>query len=1353
MGFAATGLSASIRKLGNRRRMRGAVSYVVAEQFLGDADVQDIPWSKPSGAPAALQTERVLIGEGRDGLEVALATAERAPKVEDVRRLWSQRWGRRAAPVALVVAYPDGSGWKAAVCGTKDDPAVLTGLELAQVERICAAALGAPDGAQADRTIHRLLVGQKDQLVAGLTNGGLFASHELRTGVPQRKDWSTSRRDGAALLALRGPDLIGGLGYKSAPYGSTAHILSRDGANRAVAVLLEDTELFDRPSNRFGAVSAVSQGLTVAQNQNLPWLIVIRGTQIRLYPARSEVGVGRKGQAETFAEVDLALLGGDEAAYLPLLFSAEALTEGGTVAQILSASEDHAAGLGKRLRERVYRDVVPDLAKAVARRMDESGEVDLDEAYHRTLIILFRLLFVAYAEDRGLLPYQRNPRYTKKALKTLAREFADNPGSQFDPSATDRWEDLLAVWKAVDDGNTEWGVPPYNGGLFASDDLHASGKAIAEFRLSNSEIGPALKAMLVDSGDDGTVGPVDFRSLSVREFGTIYEGLLESSLSVAPHDLKVDPKTAVYAPAKPGDVVTVLEGEVYFHNASGARKATGSYFTKAFAVEHLLQTALEPALDRHLQQLEDLLELGDEAKAVELFFDFRVADLAMGSGHFLVAAVDRIEARFRAFLASHSGRLAPVNGELERLAETARDQLQRLGIDTPDVEIEPTMLLRRQIARRCIYGLDLNLMAVELARLAIWIHTFVPGLPMSSLEHGLRVGNSLTGIATTDEVLAVLEPQSAPGQVSIFSDQVETALAKARERLTRAARTAEATKAEVHQSAQAHAKAMEDASDAKALFDAAIGVRLKVIGPPLGLDEALAAGRSADVQKAVLEIEAAHLPYLFPEVFIRERPGFDVLLGNPPWEKVRHEPHQFWVIRDPGLRSLKGKQRSDRIDWLRHNQPHVAAEEQLEIRSRERMRELLSTAYKWQASQHYDFAKVFAERNMTLVREGGSVGIVLPQALLVLGGWGPIRERMVNDFHLYAFPLRNKGEWLFDDVHASMTVCLVSLNAGSGVTVHAAAESLKAASAEQGRQGLSMTVEDLSGLSDELNVPWFEHAEDPAVFMSMAQHHYLGNGKGWVTATADSTRWDFSGSGKHKDHATEDDSPGSWRVTMTRHVDAYRLTDDLDGKRISDPSVLATLKSGVILVEEKPVLDKGHPPLVFRFPSRNEDSRTLIATALPAAGWLFSKGYAHGIRFLKPASDTDVLALLGYLNSIPADWWARRFVDRHLGKRIISGLPLPDWSSTDRETVAGLVASLLRSNGYTSLAGGRHLPDASEELDALDIRGRIDALAASGLQLSLEEVEVMFSDFEDSMDSLPSRQRDVIREALIREEI
>jgi hypothetical protein len=150
------------------------LSAVTPDNFLVDAEAPEIPWAKPSGAPVAVGTKFVKIGPGLDGLEVALAVTVpegKAPKADDVRRLWNLRWNRRAAPVVLIVAHRIGDTWKASVCGTKDDPAVIPALDLDQVERICAAALTAPDSANAERTLHRLLVGQKDELVAGLTKG------------------------------------------------------------------------------------------------------------------------------------------------------------------------------------------------------------------------------------------------------------------------------------------------------------------------------------------------------------------------------------------------------------------------------------------------------------------------------------------------------------------------------------------------------------------------------------------------------------------------------------------------------------------------------------------------------------------------------------------------------------------------------------------------------------------------------------------------------------------------------------------------------------------------------------------------------------------------------------------------------------------------------------------------------------------------------------------------------------------------------------------------------------------------------------------------------------------------------
>ena len=141
-----------------------------------------------------------------------------------------------------------------------------------------------------------------------------------------------------------------------------------------------------------------------------------------------------------------------------------------------------------------------------------------------------------------------------------------------------------------------------------------------------------------------------------------------------------------------------------------------------------------PALSEHLDRLRAMAA----AEAAEAFFDFRVADIAMGSGHFLVAAIDHIEQAFSEYLAQSNAKGAlRVRAELTALREAARKQLGELADET---QFEDGQLLRRLIARRCIYGVDINRLAVDLAKLSIWIHTFVPGLPLSVLDHNLVVG-------------------------------------------------------------------------------------------------------------------------------------------------------------------------------------------------------------------------------------------------------------------------------------------------------------------------------------------------------------------------------------------------------------------------------------------------------------------------------------------------------------------------------------------------------------------------------------------------------------------------------------
>jgi len=981
--------------------------------------VREVPLTQATlvDLPSGFQLDRILyqfvpIGLGLN-VVVARDTAVGPPSSSRFQSLHRWRARRKNTPVVTAVLRNDGGWWLHGPDGG-GSPVGPVSDEL--VARILGEALRERDGAAARSRIAGF-VESLSRGEEGVGNHGLFAAHYMRTVLPERPEWRPASERASDWLHLRGKSLIDALGFSVQSVGTTALLLAPKEAptrRRAIAVLLNDDERFEGPSPRF-QVSPVALGLRVAQQHELPWLVALRKSQIRLYSARPGVGVGSRGQVETFFELDLALLPRSQAAYLDLTFSEAALRPDGTVTETIAGSHRYATSLGQRLRQRIYRDAVPGLAVAVAhelKRANDPQAADLDYAYRVTLRILFRLLFQAYAEDRDLLPYGRNPRYDRISLKRRGIELAQRTRTAFDPQSSTVWRELRTVWAAIDTGNADLDVPPYNGGLFGSrPDLNPEGAAIEKIILNDQVVGHTLRHLLVDTTPEGVPGAIDFRDLSIREFGTIYEGLIGSTLSRAITDLTRGPDGS-YVPAKTVEEVAVKEGEPYFHDTTQARKATGTYFTPEFAVRHLLRRGLDPALDDHLERVRGHLIAGDEATAAETFFDFRVADIAMGSGHFLVGAIDHIESKFTAFLSQDS--IPAIAGELRRLEESAR---KALGPSASNFPIETAALLRRQIARRCIYGVDLSPIGVDLARVAVWLHTFVPGLPMSSLDHNLVRGNSLTGIDRIQTALEHLDPDCSADQFSIFSQPIRDALELAKRRLVDAAKAAEASKAEVVRSAEALKMAMRDAEPARLLFDAAVGVRVGKLALPQtpSVEEITALAEGQGIANTMAELQPAHFPFLFPEVFLRPNGGFDVVLGNPPWEKVKVEKQQWWGKSLPGIRSMSVGRMNSLIKQLQRERPDLSAAYEAAIGAAKRMARYLKATFSGLGPGDTDLFQAFAWRFWELLRDSGYVSVVMPRS--ALSGSALVKWRAaVLDGGSFdeVTTLINTGKWAFD---------------------------------------------------------------------------------------------------------------------------------------------------------------------------------------------------------------------------------------------------------------------------------------------------------------------------------------------------
>jgi hypothetical protein len=1249
--------------------------------FLSDHDLRPLEL----GDGRAFKPVGLALGKGAQAVEVAVLAADRRPSVSDLRALWKARLKGRATPLLLVALY-DG---RAAICGPAgEQPPAFADLDPELAERICRAALEEPDRHAALRRLHSVIPNVEAPL-AGLRNEGLFATHELEHDVRRRPDWSDANSRATPLLKERGEALLRALGFTVEPLtAGPGSILRAAGTRTALAIFLDRNESPETPSRRFSDHSPITWALNVADQERLRYVIVCNGAQVRLYLTELGRGVGQRARTETFVEIDLDFLKSAEAGYLWLLFSASALGAGGSVEEILEQSRRFAAELGERLRERVYQDAIPRLAKALlaARGLTHPNAEQLAETYQMALVLLFRLLFVAYAEDRDLLPYRTNGLYETRSLKHKATELAElarktpnvadiQSGDAFD-RGNSLWEEVNQLFNAINQGHTEWGVPAYNGGLFLSDkEVSPLGHALAQIKLSNRDFGPVLFYLLADQTPEGW-GPVDFRSLSVREFGTIYEGLLENELSVAPADLAVT-RNGEYRLARNKDEITVRAGELYPHTPSGARKSTGSYFTKHFAVEHLLDHALEPALDDHIKRLDAL----DDRAAGEAFFDFRVADIAMGSGHFLVAAVDRIERKLSNYLTARP--LGDVSAELVRLLGAAKAELEKVGL-ADGVEIEGTQLLRRQIARRCIYGVDLNRMAVELARLSIWIHTFVPGLPLSFLDHNLVEGNSLVGIATVAEAEATIKDMAG----DLYALSTEELIGRARDSLTKLARVSDANAAEIAAARRAAKEAREAVAPAEALFDILAAARIDdevrgVVNREAShwknrLDR-LPGSTTHKEARAVLEaIPPLHFPVAFPEVFLRERAGFDVILGNPPWEEATVEEDRFWTRYDPGFHSLPQGQQESAKKRYRRERPDLVRLYEEEREKAELLRHVLTSGpFPGMGTGDPDVYKAFAWRFWNLVTErGGRIGVVLPRSAFAARGSEKLRQKLFANGTVADLTfLLNRGGWVFDDAEHRYTIALAGLRRGSNGEREVP---LRGPFADYGRyadgikrEPLRFSVDEVLSWTDTAALPLLPDDESGEIFAQLrkAPRLDLDDPNSWrarpyaeLHATHDKPFMKF----------TEKPPDGFWPVFKGESFDIW-VNDTGSYYGWADPDkvipVLQNKRQRSARQARSPFT--GFPPtwfrdsktlpcwsarIAFRDVTNRTNRRTVIAALLPPKVFLTNKAP----YFLWPSGDEkDQAFLLGVLCSIPLDWYARRFVEVSLNYHVLNPVPVP----------------------------------------------------------------------------------------------
>lgn len=851
----------------------------------------------------------------------------------------------------------------------------------------------------------------------------------------------------------------------------------------------------------------------VVSDRAVKWGMLTNGVVWRLYwqDARS--------RAEEFFEVDVAAalglpglqreldaLPADHAlrmfflffhrqAFLPQIWDAP--LERSFHAYALREARLYEEKVSQDLGQRVFGQIFPDLAGALAggdlaARYVETGSGSgrrktltpdyLDEVRDSALVLLYRLLFLFYAEDRHLLP-TRDPRYAPYSVRCIRERVRDEVDASkvFSTRLDNIWRELKGAFLLIDEGDDAVGMPAYNGGLFD----RSRAPLLERTRVPDSVMAPIID-MLSRRTEDLLKLWINYRDLSVAHLGGIYERLLEYKLV---HE--VEPGVGGAAPV----------GRIVAKPASFARKVSGSYYTHDDLVRLVLRESVGLLAQERLASFSRLVkklseksslthadeEALNEKDPASLILELKLCDPAMGSGHFLVALVDDLADRVLEAIASaahevnelpgaaiwvENGRpwqsplLAKVAATRRNIRTTANDH----GWSVTDAQLDDRHIVRRMILKKTIFGVDKNPMAVELAKTALWLHTFTVGAPLSFLDHHLKVGDSLHGeqlkqvqqglqqlgaLLLQSEFDRLHEAEKLIAKVADLTDADMTEAAESKQLAKKAdEQTAPLTRVldfwralrwivpgwPVDKASRLAKLLREDNAEQKRILDGLVAL----LDPTLNLVGVLSEGAvdgsnpaAAEVNELIARCQSLaagesffHWWSTFPTVFTGANAGFDAIIGNPPWDRIKLQEVEWFAERDLVIASqVRAADRKRRVKELKtYKSPlwdeYVGAVERAEANARVLGNGKQGSGdFPLLGGGDVNLYSLFVERSMHLVAPHGVVALLTPSGIAGDKSAADFFRAVTSTSRLGALYDFENRKVFFPDVHASFKFC------------------------------------------------------------------------------------------------------------------------------------------------------------------------------------------------------------------------------------------------------------------------------------------------------------------------------------------
>jgi len=986
------------------------------------------------------------------------------------------------------------------------------------------------------------------------------------------------------------------------------------------------------------------------------WVLCFNGRAIRLCDARGT-------HARSFLEFDLERIPDHPAAHSLFWSVLRADAVRSITAEIVTDSTRHGVEVATSLKTGV-RDALLLLlqgltgcARRTPRGRPDAGRLawTLEQAF----TIVYRVLFLLFAESRALVPIW-HPVYRRSYTIDALRLMAERPGSQ-----RGLWEALQALSRLAHAGCRAGSltVTPFNGRLFAP----ARAPLAETRRLDDRLVAQALVALTTLPGRDRRER-ISFGDLGVEQLGAVYESVLDYEPVLDPPPRTEPPDQNISA--APASVALVSRGD--------ARKSSGTFYTPRTITEYLVRHTLRPLIDG--ASPDDILRL-------------RVLDPAMGSGALLVAACRHLAAAYESAL--------------------VRDR----GLFASDITEGDRAGFRRLVAQRCLYGVDLNPMAVQVARLSMWLTTLAEGRPLSFLDHRLVAGDSLVGATLED--LSRQPPGARAGRrpaamLPLFDgDAASAALRAALPVRDRLATTPDDTADIVHDKERLLAQLQGRSASTSVLRRVAdlwcacwfwSSADPAQPGPAeyAELADAIRTGSSSlpprllrprleEAQRVAERHRFLHWDLEFPEVFFdpdgtpSAAAGFDAVIGNPPWEMLRG---------DTGTDATREARRSSVGQLSRF------------VRQ--------AGIYSACSDGHTNQYQLFVERSIRLLRPGGRLGLVLPWGLASDHGSGALRRSLFERCATDAIVGFENSDGIFP-IHRGVRFLLLSSSRGRktdrircrlGERDPAVLETIEAEgrSATRNERAITLTPGLLQRLSGPgLAIPWVRRRADlQLVERLVSVFPGLSDEQGWGVRFGRELN-------KTDDRACFSSTRGEVPVVEGKHVDPFVV-------RLADCRLWARGAADVPGAELQRAMARHR--LAYRDVASATNRLTLIAAIIPPGAVT-----VHTLFCLKtPLSLDDQAFLCALLNSFVANYLVRLWVTTHLGTTTVERLPVP------RPAEPSWTCGRIRERGHELLRAGGHHPAAYAEVQALT--AHLYGLSRDEFSLVLESLPLVQPDIK-----------------------